>query len=845
MYAAMNSATAAQAAVVSATAARANAATALGLSMPAARAAEASETALSAAYERTTAAVAAQSAVVQAGSAVAYEQQVRINFLTLAEREQAAALAVLTEGTLAKNVVQTAEFDAQMALTASTTAATVATGALTEAELVQQKAAGASMAAELELSAARKTAMSTAGSSLLKSVVPMAGLFAAVDGYKNMSESADNAGKAVGGATEMILGGAAAGFAFGGAAGAAIGAVVGLGVSVWSYQKAINAANKDTTLAQKALQDYGVEANLASLALAGVTNAQLDAVGGTNGLVDAMKSGKFPEFLVTTKANADALRAQADAAMAANKATLDMINGEMPQYNNEGVARYTDAERDQALAAEDLKAKSEALDGALKSITDNSKSFVAGSAQITTSQYEQAYAADMQTGALGSMTKAAWDAVVAQGGLGAEATTAALRMEGLAGTAGYVTQMITGIPVGTQINFGTNAMEVAKQIAVLMATQDALYASMGKPGADNLNGRTNSLSSRIAALDAQLASALTAPVTTLSLPSLDKAPKSGGQSAASKAADAAAQAAKDAAQKLASDQKAQVQFGDAFGTIMESALAGNFDEYRKKLQDEITSLTRDGYTAAADTLSRMSTALTTASLDYSVLTNKLKAASTAYDDLTGKMKDQYNTSRDLIAGLGKATDAQSFDQLAYLLGETTSKALDYQAVLTQLTDKGLSTDLWNQLAQAGPESAGLAQSILDQGQSGIDQLNTLSTGLLGAADTMGTLVSDSMYQQGVNAMQAYIDGLKSGSAALEAQLQTIANNVLNQTAGAITPGNAGYSQVSTAPTQVVNTFSVSVDAKSLGDIKSVQDFIAMLEQAKTTDLVNQAGTVTS
>lgn len=704
------------------------------------------------------------------------------------------------------------------------------TPAVVAAQLAQQRALGATMAAEIELAGVRKAALRTAGSSLMKTAAPMVGFLATVDGYRRVSDAAVDAEVSAVGFAEAVGGGALAGAALGSivpvigtAAGAAIGAVAGLATSVWAYQKAVNAANEDTSLAQQVLKDYGVQANLASLALAGVTNDNIEAAGGIGALTAAMSEGQFDEYI-------NNLSDAAEAAFQASEAMkLDPT--------------ATDAELEKAAAlAKDLG-------DAWFAIAPAGEQFAAVQAQITTNSYEAAYAADMQTGALGSMTEAAWNAVVAQGGLGTEALTAAIRMEGLAGTAGYVTQMIAGIPVGTAINFSTNAAEVAKQIAVLMATQDALYADMGKSGNDNLNGRTNSLSSRINSLTSQLASALTAPVTTLSLPSLGGSKKrgggGGGSSRASKVADAAAKAAEEAARKLESDRTAQVRFGDAFGSLMESALEGNFEQYRKNLQDQITSLTRDGYTKAASTLKKMSTALTTAALDYSVLTSKLKAASTAYDDLTGKMQDQYNTSRDLINSLGKATDAQSFDQLAYLLGETTSKALDYQDVLTQLKDQGLSENLWNQLAQAGPESMGLAQSILDQGAAGVDQLNSLSGGLVSAADAMGTLVSDSMYQNGVDAMSRYIDGLKSGSGALESQLQTIANNVLNKTAGAITPGNAGYSQVSATPQQVTNQYSVTVSADSLGDLKSVQDFLAMLEQAPTTQLVNAAGTVTS
>lgn len=788
------------------------------------------------------AAIAAQGKLVAADQALLAAQT---NVTNSMARQEAATLELAAAN--AETTVSTQRLVLAKAEQRAADAALVSSGPkVVAAETAQAEAALAAAAAEEKLAGARMAALKTGSLSLLKTAGPIIGLLGMVDAYGRVGDAARDGENATLGFAESAGSGAIAGAALGSvipglgtAAGAAIGSVLGLASGVWSYQTALNAANKDTSLAQQALQNYGVEANLAALALAGVTNAQLDAAGGTQALVEAMKSGTLDDYLTKLKSQNDALRVQADAARA--------VWGEADKINWND-ANLTDEQKAQMESAQALILSSEQLDRAYQSLTGNGDALAAATSQITSANYQAAFASDMQTGALGSMTKAAWDAIQAQGGLGNEAITAALRMEGLAGTAGYVTQMITGIPTGTQINFSTNAMDVAQQIAVLMATQDALYAEMGKPGADNLGGRTNSLSSRINALKGQLASALTTPSTTLSLPTSGSAAKGGGgggSSAASKAAQAAAQSAAEAARKLEQDRKAQVAFGDAFGSLMESALEGNFEDYRKKLQDEITSLTRDGYTSAASTLTRMSAALTTAALDYSVLTNKLKAATTAYDDLTGKMQDQFNTSRDLINSLGKATDAQSFDQLAYLLGETTSKALDYQTVLQQLKDQGLSDNLWNQLAQAGPESAGLAQSILDQGAAGIDQLNSLSGGLVDAADSMGKLVSDSMYQNGVDAMSQYIEGLKSGSSALEAQLQTIANNVLNQTAGAITPGNAGYSQISTAPQQVTNQYTVSVSASSLGDLKSVQDFLAMLEQAPTTQLVNQAGTVTS
>jgi len=87
--------------------------------------------------------------------------------------------------------------------------------------------------------------------------------------------------------------------------------------------------------------------------------------------------------------------------------------------------------------------------------------------------------------------------------------------------------------------------------------------------------------------------------------------------------------------------------------------------------------------------------------------------------------------------------------------------------------------------------------------------------------------------------------LKSGVGALESQIQTIANTTLNGVAGLITPGNAGYSLISAAPQQTVNEYKIELNADSLTGIQSIQQLIALLEAAPTTQLVNKAGTVTS
>ena len=648
----------------------------------------------------------------------------------------------------------------------------------------------------------------------LRGAAKIGGLMGVVDGYQRLSDAGADATKKAWGFAEAIGGGAIAGAAFGGAAGAAVGAVVGLAAGIFSMNAAAKAANNDLSIATDALTKMGVEANLANLALSGVTDTQLEAAGGFDKFINAMKSGNYDEFVKNLEKQRDAARE-----------LIEELEG-TPEVN---LGADFDLEKWESLKAarETLKE----LDPLLEALGVNSDAFAAAQEQVVASAYQAAFAADMQTGSLGKMTEAAWAAVEAEGGLSAQALAATLRMEGLAGVAGYATQMIASIPKGTAINFSTNASDIANQIASLVAIQQAAYAG----SSTGIGPITQGIDAQIRALKKKLADALTSPVKTMSLPT-----------SGSKLAKAASSVANEAARQLEQDRAAQIRFGDAFGTIMEAALSGDFERYRERLQEQVVSLTRDGYKKAADILSQQSAALTQAAGDYAALTSKLKTASSAYDDITGKMRDQYAASRDLIAGLGQAVDAQSFDQLAYLLGETTSRATEYQDVLKQLKEQGLSEDLWNQIAQAGPESMGLAQSILAQGQSGIEQLNSLSGGLVDAANSMGELVAQSMYQQGVDAMKAYIDGLKSESTALENQLETIANNVLTKTAGAITPGNAGYSPISAAPQQLTYQFGdITFDASKLQDLESIQAFITLLEGAATTQLVNQAGTVTS
>lgn len=746
----------------------------------------------------TRAMIAANQAAVRASLDLGMAKSVEAD----AVRAAAAAEKVSSTSSTAGLAAAKASIAAQRNLSEASLARSTANLQLVTSENAATAATERAVIAQKRLAAAEAGFKKFAG---IGQTLGLLGLAASVTAVGDASASTEQkvAGVASAFGTGALLG-ASFGAATGGImipAGAAIGAVVGLTTALVNLQQAQDAANKDTSQTQQMLEKLGVTAATAAELLNSIGgNDKLDSLGGSQAIIDAVQKGGGAY---------DELVAKLRAVKAANDAIVD------------DPGAWTWGSK-MGQGVEDAKKASDDAAEALKGLHD-------AATDAAYAQFLATEGSNAATGAYGEQARLAYENAMAIGTIPPALQQTGIAAEGASGKVGFLLAALTGLPVNTPINFSTNATDILAKIYQMQAAIASLRA--------NGDARiATQVAEQMRQLQRDLANSLTSSASitpTLSLPSGGLAKAVGG--AASAAAD-----------KLKGDREAQLRFADAFGTLMEDALEGDFDRYRDKLADQIKSLTRDGYTKAADELKRLSSTLTQASLDYAALTNKIKTASDAEDDLTKKMRDQYQATVEMVKGLGSATDAQSFDQLTYLLGETASAATSYQDVLTKLKDAGLTQDLWDQLAQAGPQSMGLAQSILAQGQSGIDQLNSLSGSLVDAADSMGNLVADSMYQQGVGAMDAYIAGLRSQAEALESQLVQIGNNVLDKTAGAVTPGNAGYAPVSAEPKQIIYQFGdITIKAESLGDIKKVQDFIQLLDSAPTTQLVNAAGTVIS
>jgi hypothetical protein len=107
--------------------------------------------------------------------------------------------------------------------------------------------------------------------------------------------------------------------------------------------------------------------------------------------------------------------------------------------------------------------------------------------------------------------------------------------------------------------------------------------------------------------------------------------------------------------------------------------------------------------------------------------------------------------------------------------QRVAAATQFAAELRQLQRMGLRSDLIEQLANAGVDSAGATALALAGGSKGqIAQMNQMQANLSSAASNTGAVVADAMYGAGIKSAQGLVRGLQSQEKAIEAQMLRIA-----------------------------------------------------------------------
>lgn len=159
-------------------------------------------------------------------------------------------------------------------------------------------------------------------------------------------------------------------------------------------------------------------------------------------------------------------------------------------------------------------------------------------------------------------------------------------------------------------------------------------------------------------------------------------------------------------------------------------------------------------------------------------------AKTSLKNLQQQAKDTAKSLTDTSIGLGDITSAKGVvtidtfkDQLNAAIAQTNA----FADAMSKLTASGLNQTSLQQLAAAGPaQGLAAAQALIQSGQAGVNQVNTLEAQLDVSAKSLGTNTENSMYAAGIKAAQGLASGLESQQAALAKTMVGLADVMINE-----------------------------------------------------------------
>ncbi|WJN62562.1 tape measure protein [Streptomyces phage phiScoe1] len=160
---------------------------------------------------------------------------------------------------------------------------------------------------------------------------------------------------------------------------------------------------------------------------------------------------------------------------------------------------------------------------------------------------------------------------------------------------------------------------------------------------------------------------------------------------------------------------------------------------------------------------------------------------TKLDDAKKNLADLKKAKADYAASIAqKIVDAANvtnmeggFTGIVEQLTQARDQAKHFADVLGKLKKLGLNQEMFDQLAQAGPQ-AGMeaAEAILGAGKAGVDQVNKLEKEIASAANKVGATASQVMYDNGIHMAEGLVKGLESQADKIEKQMLRIADSMV-------------------------------------------------------------------
>jgi tape measure domain-containing protein len=217
---------------------------------------------------------------------------------------------------------------------------------------------------------------------------------------------------------------------------------------------------------------------------------------------------------------------------------------------------------------------------------------------------------------------------------------------------------------------------------------------------------------------------------------------------------------------------------------LERARHGNRAEISATKQELSTLLSEHkkeiaAYDEVTKGLNKQHAALDAVDKKYADVTARLNAANQTLanaiktrDDYNKQITDAFNKDPQFSASTTLATYEAG-------LSQQIEKTKEFANVMARLRKEGLSDGAYKEFLSEGIAALPMAQQLLDAGASGVKTINDQYAQLDTAATALGKSASQDLYQAAVDSAQGLVDGLKKQQAALEKQMEALADAMVN------------------------------------------------------------------
>lgn len=146
---------------------------------------------------------------------------------------------------------------------------------------------------------------------------------------------------------------------------------------------------------------------------------------------------------------------------------------------------------------------------------------------------------------------------------------------------------------------------------------------------------------------------------------------------------------------------------------------------------------------------------------------------------TAKAEYASNVAQKIIDAADVTKVEGGFTDIVTSLKMQVEQARHFADVLGTLKKLGLNQEMFDQLAQAGPEAGmAAAEALANAGKAGVDQVNALEKQLADAAGKVGKTASEVMYDNGIHMAEGLVKGLEKQANAIENQMIKIADSMV-------------------------------------------------------------------